>query len=259
MTPKGAKNKDFPEISPSQLARALGGDKAAIAELYRCYHPTVRHAIGSRVRRWPALRPHFEDIVQEVWARMLARGCKPLQYFDPDRGIPFGFFIRMVSAQIAWEIGRGLVNKGTLEDLAPPRHSDSVDPTGQLIDREFLERLWEAVQQALDEIDLHIFRGLYLEQRKLKDIGAEKGLSEHAVYQRRRRLKQKINKLAEDLLQVRGRAAGPTGSGAMMAALVTFVSVVEGEHPRVPSSSVDVSASRFDDSNTRSIGGRHER
>ena len=92
-----------PELPPERIDAALGGDRVAFTELYRCYAPRVRASVATAIRFRAELAPYLDDILGEVWARFLADGCRQLRSYDPERGA-FGYYLRLRT----WALARML-------------------------------------------------------------------------------------------------------------------------------------------------------
>src|SRR5262245_45067231 len=99
------------------LARARGGDGAALAELARTYEPEVR--IVARVLLGPALRPYLDslDLVQSVHkSLMIGLRAQKFQLTGPDRLVALA--VAMVRRKVG-KLWRRHQRQRRLEGLPP--------------------------------------------------------------------------------------------------------------------------------------------
>ena len=210
-----------PELPPERIDAALGGDRVAFTELYRCYAPRVRASVATAIRFRAELAPYLDDILGEVWARFLADGCRQLRSYDPERGA-FGYYLRLRTWALARMLAAQVLRRAALVELDDPFVSlfaeDALE--GRLQGRDALERLYEAVKARLDSVDLALFDHVYVEGQKIEDVGRSLGLSKDAAYRRSHRLRAKIQRIADEL------APGPRPVPVSL--LVAFVAIAEG-------------------------------
>ncbi|MEM9460396.1 MAG: sigma-70 family RNA polymerase sigma factor [Myxococcota bacterium] len=206
------------------MERAFDGDPVAFRQFYHRYDPTVRWAVGMRIFRWRALIPLFEDIVQEVWLHLLRRNCKLMRYYKGAHDAPFERFLAVISARLGWKLAKKYLGEPD-EELLDIHEDEDWDFAIRIMNADFLEQLARIVAERLDETDRRIFEGHYVEGSKIKDVGAQLGLNENTVYQRKRRLEKKLTSFAEDLLGERTRGGGSELVAVMLA---IFVSSVQG-------------------------------
>lgn len=211
----------YPELTPQRIADALAGDRAAIAELYRCYGLRVRASVATAIRFRPELASYLDDIVSEVWVRVLADGCRPLRTYDAGRG-PFGYYLRMRTWAMARMVAGQILRRARLVELDDPFVSlfaeDGLE--GRLLGRDELERLYQAVRERLDAVDLAIFERVYVEGRQIDEVGQALGLRKDAAYRRSHRLRAKIQKIADEVMP-------PAEASRPLAVLVAFVAIAE--------------------------------
>jgi len=211
-----------PELPPDRIAAALAGDRAAFGELYRCYAPRVRAAVVTAIRFRAELVPHLDDILAEVWARLLADGCRQLRTFDPARGA-FGYYLRMRSWALARMLAAQVLRRARLVELDDPFVSlfaeDGLE--GKLQGRDALERLYAEVRARLDPIDLALFENVYVEGRKIEEVGRALGLGKDAAYRRSHRLRAKLQRIADELAKTPGLGPVP------LTVLLAFVAAAD--------------------------------
>jgi len=186
------------ELTPELITRACEGEKDAFRAFYTHYNPTVRWAVGLRVYRWPELVPLFDDIVQEVWLRLMQRDGKVLRYFRSERGVPFSRYLAIISARLGWRLAKRHLRGSEEQDDVPSEQQASF--ISRLIDIDILNRLHALVQQHFCEKDYLLFVKHYVQGESIKQIGRVLGLSENAAHQRHHRMKRKLRRFASDLL-----------------------------------------------------------
>jgi RNA polymerase sigma factor (sigma-70 family) len=237
------------ELELDTIARALANPKGdAFGQLYRCYEPLVRWAVGCRVLRWPELVPCFEDIVQDVWIQLLRRR-EPLLGYDPGRGVPFASFLALVASRMAWKLAKRRL-RHPVEELFDEPDDEDWDFTLALARTDVLQRLATQVD-ALDERSRRFFYGHFVDGRRIKDVGAELGLSENASHVFKLRLEKRLVALAKALLE--GDNTSGNRSRLVAATLGALVALLESE-----TVSLDQSA-RLQDDHERSSSGRDHR
>lgn len=213
----------YPELAPERVEAALRGDREAFGELYRCYSPRVRAAVATALRFRSELARHFDDVLNEVWARLYANRCHQLRSYDPGRGT-FGYYLYMRAWALARMLAAQVLRREHVVELDDPFVSlfaeDGLE--GQVLGRDALERLYAEIRARLDRVDQTLFEEVYVKGRKIDEVGRELDLSKDAAYRRSHRLRAKIQRIADAL------AAGPgTGPPVPLTMLVAFVAVTE--------------------------------
>lgn len=214
----------FPELPHARVAQALAGDRTAFAELYETYDPAVRAAVVAAIRHRPALEGELEDFVSEIWTRFVADGGWRLRSYDPERGA-FGYYLRMRAFATARALASQRAHRTQTVAMTDPLVSLLGDDglEGRVVSRDALERLWAAMKERLGETDLMLFQGVFVEGRLVREVGDELDLTEAAAYRRCHRLKDKIERIASELLGA--EAIGERG-GAGPAVVVLLASLL---------------------------------
>ena len=213
----------FPELPRERVARALAGERAAIGELYTTYDPAVRAAVVAAIRHRPSLEGELEDFVSEIWARFVEGGCWRLRSYDPERGA-FGYYLRMR----AFATARALMSQRALrthtvtltDPLVALLGDDGLE--GRVLGRDALERLWAALKERLGEADLALFQGVFVDGRLVREVAAELGTTEAAAFRRSHRLKEKIERIAAEVIGAEV-AQGPGGGPALVVLLASLL------------------------------------
>lgn len=221
-----------PNLALDVIARAFADPRSeAFAQFHRHYAPTVRWAVGYWVSQWRVLRPHLDDIVQEVWLELWRHGQrKPLLGFDPSKGVPFACFLGLVASKQGFKIGKKLLARST-EPLDDEPDDDGWDFTLALLREDVLQKLGMGVREQLDERSYIFFCEHFMRGRPVKEVGAELGMSEDNAYQFKRRLMKRLAKLLRRLLGLSENSdSGPPGTPlAVLVAFVAFVASIEDE------------------------------
>lgn len=168
------------------IARVRHGDTEAYALLVRKYH---RDLLGA-IHRLVGDAHLAEDIGQEVFLD----AYKALPRFDPDRGTPFGAWLRVLARNRCLSVlrARGRTRLVAVED-APELAGEGPGPEERLLDRERGQLLADSLA-SLDEP----FRQtvlLALRGRTVRDIARAVGVPAATVKTRLFRAKEKLRRL----------------------------------------------------------------
>ncbi len=199
--------KEWAELPPEQIARAIRGRRKDLDALVRHYGSVVWGAVAARARRVPRLTMEMEDLVSSVWLELCRNDRKRLHYYEPQRG-EFGFFIRMQASQIAWNL--------VLRELKQPElrgtRSEPID-TGreaQLLSRDVLERFSRIAEDRLSESDWVLFNAVYVEGLRPEEIAERLRRKVKTVYQQKYRLHAKLEEIAQELLAAPDSSTSPS-------------------------------------------------
>jgi DNA-directed RNA polymerase specialized sigma24 family protein len=190
-----------PNLDLRLIRRAFADRRGtAFARLYHCYAPTVRSAVSYWVNRWPVVKPHLDDIVQEVWLELWRYGQrKEVLGYDPSRGVPFARFLALVAGRLGLKrITQRLRHVADPLDEEPD--DEGWDFTLVLADADVRHKLVVAVEAELDEMSHCFFREHFIKGRRIKDVGADLGMSDDNAFQFRVRLTRRLVKLMHRVL-----------------------------------------------------------
>lgn len=217
-----------PNLGLDVIARAFDDHQSeAFAQLHQHYAPTVRWAVGYWVSQWRVLRPHLDDLVQEVWLELWRLGRrKHLLGYDPSRGVPFACFLGLIASKQGFKLGKKHLRHGT-EPLEEEPDDDDWDFTLGLLRDDLLRRLGKAVREELDERSYVFFREHFIRGRRIKDVGADLGMKDDNAFVFKGRLKRRLEKLLQRLLDS-GSDPSPTPL-ALVVAFVSFAVAMEDE------------------------------
>lgn len=201
------------ELDARTVQRALDGDRAAFATLYRHYAGVVRGAVAARVRAWPSMTSQLEDVLSEVWVQILANDRRALRRYDPARG-ELGYYLRLLAASRASTVLRSRARQQAPLAPADPESTEEIERA--LLQRDFLEALWAKARPLIKDVDEALFLRVMVMGREAKEVAAELGLHQDAAYQRLTRLRSKLVGLAAEILED-DRKARPASARAQAA------------------------------------------
>ena len=202
------------ELTPELLRRAVvDREPAATRASVRLLTPIVQTAVVRVLVRRRAgakgrdLRQEVDDLLQDVFAALLADGGRRLLAWVPERGSAATFFgvvaQRLVSNVLDSRRRSPWTEQPTEAAVLEGRVTDGAALERRLDARNELRQLGERLQEGLNERDQRLFRLLYVEQRESDEVCEELGLSTNALSQARRRLGQRLRRLVESLADPR--------------------------------------------------------
>ncbi|MEM9462114.1 MAG: sigma-70 family RNA polymerase sigma factor [Myxococcota bacterium] len=225
-------------LSPSELdfeiiqEAIIDGSRRAFIDIYRHYEGKVRYGVARAALK--SGRSHdMDDLIQEVWCRMMGNQRRVLSYYDPDRG-RFGPYISWVAYQQALYVIHRERRKAPVDELPSEDEAlldeGSIHFVAQVIQSDLFQRLLAKVDAELAVEDRVLLREHYLAERILREIAVELGVTEDTIYQRNRRLKKRLLLISAQL-KPRPPRTGPSApitTRALMLAMI--MQLCEGEH-----------------------------
>lgn len=196
-----------PSPSPSRedpldlVGRAFRGDPQARSTLVDRLMPVVQ----ARVRRrlgWGRPPVEVDDVVQEVWMRLVDSGGATLRRYDPTRGASFEGYVGMVAER---EIGNYLdkvrsqkrgghmsaVGSKELDD----RPISSPNPEEQAASREQLGQLAKHLETELPPKGQLVFRHLYSDGLPPQEVALAIGVNVQVVYNWQHKIRELARRL----------------------------------------------------------------
>lgn len=198
-------------MTSDRVERVLAGEHAAVTEFVTTVTPILRRALaGYLVRqRGRALgrnvRQEVDDLVQQVYLALFEHDGRALRAWRPDGGRSLEVFVaRFALFQAASILRTGKLSPWTESpmdeaDLMGLAALQALDPLAGLDERQLVARLRERLQAELSAADLHLFHALYVDDRDVDGLCQELGINEPALYQRKRRLRQRVLQILEEL------------------------------------------------------------
>ncbi|MCB9712271.1 MAG: sigma-70 family RNA polymerase sigma factor [Myxococcales bacterium] len=192
-------------LDPSLLQAAIqGGSPTAFEALYHRYYDRVRASVVRAALKTGHHRD-IEELVQDVWLRLLSHDRRILRRFDATRG-PFERFIGFVAYQqalvSAHQQRRHDEHTTSLSSTDSPLEDDRTSLfAADLIQNDLFDKLVDRAAAELSDDEHLLLREIYYGDRTIRDIASELGLSENAVYKRNERLKKKLGAIVDRLLR----------------------------------------------------------
>jgi RNA polymerase sigma-70 factor (ECF subfamily) len=198
-----------------RLEAALGGDAAAMQSLIDDIAPIVQVRVARALlrRRSQArgrdLRHDLEDLVQEVFAALFAKGGKALRMWDPARSLSFGGFVGFLSErEVSMQMRTGKRNPWT-ED--PTMDEQLVNLSGEestveasIISRDLLARIADRLRERLSPRGRQYFQLLFIDHLDVQEVAHETGTTPAALYAWRNRLSKLLHELRAEIEREEG-------------------------------------------------------
>lgn len=192
-----------------RVESALGGHAEAMQALIDDIAPIVHVRVARALlrRRSQARgrdpRQELEDLVQEVFAALFARGGKALKTWDPARKLPFGAFVGFLAErEVSIRMRTDRRNPWT-ED--PTAEQDLVNLSGQatpeaaIVSRDLLARIVERLNERLSPRGRQYFQLLFVENLEIHEVADATGTTPAALYAWRNRLAKMLRELRDEL------------------------------------------------------------
>lgn len=192
-----------PDLDPARIAGALDqrrpADRRALIEFLA---PVIQARVARLlVRRFgrattARLRAEIEDLTQEIFVRLFAHDGRRLRAWDPDLA-PARPFFGLVAERIAVNLLASRTRKPWMDeatdpaDLARDVPAREPDPERRLASRDALHRLLDRLGE-LNPRDRALFQLIHVEQADTAEVAEALGISREAVYQGKRRLRQRL-------------------------------------------------------------------
>jgi len=206
------------ELTPELLRRAVvERDPAAVRTSVRLLTPIVQAAVvrvlfrrraGARGRD---VRQEVDDLLQDVFAKLLDDGGRRLLDWAPERGSAAAYFAVVARNEVSNILSSRVRSPWTEQ----PTEAESLE--GHVTNGGALERRLEArrelaelgrrLQEGLNERDQRLFRLLHVEQREPAEVCEELGVSANALSQAKRRLRKRLRGLVGALADPSTREA----------------------------------------------------
>lgn len=189
-----------------QLVRAaVTGDRGSARSLIQRLEPTVQARIAWVLRNTRSGQVHrrqdLEDLVQEVFVGLFARGGRDLQRWVPERGLTLDGFVALLAQRRVISILRSRRRNPFQVVLAlmreqEPEEAPAVDQG--LAAREQLEKTLQRLGERLSPLGWQMFQRIFVSGQDVDIICRDTGLSIQAVYQWRSRLRGLLRRILED-------------------------------------------------------------
>jgi RNA polymerase sigma factor (sigma-70 family) len=198
------------ESKDKELVQAyLQGTSGAERRLVDTLSPIIRMVALRYVGAWSRnsgvhdRAASLADLVQQVWIRLLERGCIALRRFDPERGS-----LRTFISRVARNVCHSYTQRATMLQSSTERSDedpgDLVDPgpglEQQIEAAELTQAVYSRLMQQLSPEDQAVFIHRFVEQRDYDEIVELTGLRKDLLFVRVHRIKRRAVKIREELV-----------------------------------------------------------
>lgn len=199
------------EDNASLLRQALDGNPTAQNELVALLTPVIQARVArtllarrSLLAGGRSVRQEVENLSQDVWVALIDRDWRVLRSWEPERGLSLPNFVGLVAErQVLSYLRNGRRNPWkeepsfTDDELEPEDPGSGPEPI--VASREQLSLLYDRLREELSPLGWHLFDLLFIQELSQAEVQAATGLSAHAVYQWRSRLRGLAKKLAAEM------------------------------------------------------------
>ena len=178
------------------LGRALEGDARARRALAERLGPFIKARVLRATRGARTAGHEVEDLVHEVWTRLLADDARLLREWDPERASLPGY-VNLLTGQVVSKTRRAASAQrrapagGTesFEDDAPLA-TQAPPPDEVAAERARLRALWAHLEETLPAMGRLVLKLLYVDHRAPNDIARDLNLSVATVHGWRHKIKR---------------------------------------------------------------------
>jgi RNA polymerase sigma-70 factor (ECF subfamily) len=193
------------------IERALRGEQQARRALVEGLANVVRWEVRGALERCgrgrhpDSLRQESEDLVQEVFCGLFHDDARALRLWRPTGGRSLANFVRWYARRQAISILRTGKRNPWTEQPTPDEALEEcvgggVDPLAMVEARDLIGALLDQLASVLGPEQLRLFELAYVDELSPADIIGELGLAPDAVYQRLKRLRDQVRRIAEALV-----------------------------------------------------------
>ncbi len=179
-----------PDDVPATIRRALAGDRRAARRLAERVAPVIRARVlrMTRGRRGPG-GLDTDDLIHEVWCRLLDDDGRRLRGYDPERGKTFEGYVSMVAGQlVATMAEKHAAAKrrapGGEGELTEAQHvADAIaDPEQIAAGRDLHGALWRHLEGQLSERGQAVLALVYTDGLSVDEAADRMGVRKQVVY-----------------------------------------------------------------------------
>lgn len=189
------------------VRRALAGEATAVRMLLRRATPVIRARVRRLLRRAPraAAAHDCDDLVQEVWAELLADDGRALRAYDESRGVTFEGYVGLLAERRAAKILRAAraQKRGGATFTVDEAHAARVpaadpDPQQSLVAADLAAALDAWLEAHLPERGLLVFRYIYTDGCHPDEVADALGVNRQVVYNWTHRIRQTARAFFEE-------------------------------------------------------------
>lgn len=187
--------------SVALVREALAGDQAALSRLVATLTPVMQARVArtllarrSRLSAHRNVRQEVEDLTQEIFLSLFAKGGRVLRGWDGERGLSLENFVGLVSERHVVSFLRSARRNPWREEPESPGVLDAPTrepgPEEAAVSREQLRFLLDRLRETLSPLGRRLFELLFVQELSVEDAMETSGLSADAVYAWRSRLRR---------------------------------------------------------------------
>jgi RNA polymerase sigma factor (sigma-70 family) len=180
-----------PTLADSTLIdAALRGERTAVRRLMERLTPVIRARVLRLTRGLPGPGGHdADDLISEVWARLLENDALRLRAFDPTRGKTLEGFVSLIAGQLVITEARAAraEKRGSGRAAEPLDAADSVpaaqpDAEGLMSQAQGFDALWAHLEGQLSDRGRLVLRLVYVDGLSVPEAAAALGVTAQVVY-----------------------------------------------------------------------------
>ncbi|MEM1023564.1 MAG: sigma-70 family RNA polymerase sigma factor [Myxococcota bacterium] len=199
------------------VASALAGERDAMEQLIALVAPYIQiraaRYLASRTTGFGSgLRAEQDDLVQEVFLRLLVNDGRALRAWRPERGLDLGSFVGLIAQREILNVMRSARRRPwTDADPLPSTLKAHCPVEEQAIEGDLVRRLLYGLHRWLTPRGRELFQVVYVEERPLEEVASQFGMKRGALYAWRSRVQARARTLLDEL--EREEAPAPKGFG----------------------------------------------
>jgi RNA polymerase sigma-70 factor (ECF subfamily) len=203
-------------VTPDTIDRALRGELPALDELVRAARPVIQAQVARSLarRRGASLQrdthQYVDDLTQDVFVALFDASGRVLRQWDPERGLDFAGFLRLlaeheVASRLRSRVQSPWTETPTDDEILGQDADPAAGPEAEVITREALRAIHDRLRAHLSERGLELFEMLLVEGHTTEEVCALTRLKPDAVYAWRSRIGRLAGTIAREY---RDRAPG---------------------------------------------------
>jgi RNA polymerase sigma-70 factor (ECF subfamily) len=199
--------KTLDKLNEFELLGAVLAERDGASEEFRQRYVALIYSCTRRVlRRYNASQTpdEVEDLVGDLWLRLLDNDMKRLRRFEPERGIKVSTWLGLLTTNYVIDSLRRRRKYDSLDNIPEPITVES--PQSELEKRQQAAVAARALRQ-LSSKDRSFFMACFHEERSPAELAEELGVSLNTIYSRKFKLRAKLIRIVEELCTPRYAAA----------------------------------------------------
>lgn len=194
-----------PPYTKRELDRVIARDHRAVAEFVAYIGPILRGVIRHVLAGQGLSGEGEEDLLQELLCELFEDDAAALRAWDASRGRALENYLR----RLAWMRAIDKLRKKRRELLFDETAlvalaDDTTGATGPEQEGDLAAQLIDRWQQECKPDERRFFEMAFLEGRSADEIATELGLTHPVIYTRKRRMKQRLAAILDELSRRRG-------------------------------------------------------